>query len=380
MKKHLFGGAALGVAVVWVLLRKIRGQQRMIQRQMEELADDRGTIQAITDNMQEGLIILSPTGTILSVNSSGISLLGAERRDYAGQNIQALNPLPQLREAVGEALRGKAVSFSAQCGPRFCRFLANPVYQEEELTGAILLILDETQRERSEKLRRDFTANVSHELKTPLTSISGFAEMIETGMASGEDARNFARRITHESGRLLALIDDIIRLSRLDEQAPTPMSRVSLTAVCREVLISLGMMAEKRRVTLSLTGPEVWVRGNAGMLSELMTNLCENAVKYNREGGSVTVELRRQPDTRTVTAAVRDTGIGIPAASFQRVFERFYRVDKSRSKQTGGTGLGLSIAKHLVECHKGSIRLESTLGEGSVFTVTLPEWREEDSD
>lgn len=378
MKKRIMGGAALSAAVVWVLLRKIRGQERMILRQKEELADDRGTIKAITDNMQEGLILLSPAGTILSVNSSAISLLGAGRRDYAGRSIQELSRLPQLRGAIADALGGKAVSFSAQCGPRFCRFLANPVYQEEELTGSILLILDETQRERSEKQRRDFTANVSHELKTPLTSISGFAEMIETGMASGEDARNFARRITHESGRLLALIDDIIRLSRLDEQVPVPMSRVSLTAVCREVLATLGMMAEKRWVTLSLTGPEVFVRGSAGMLSELMTNLCENAVKYNREGGSVTVEISRDPAAGVVTAAVRDTGIGIPAASFQRVFERFYRVDKSRSKQTGGTGLGLSIAKHLVEYHGGSIALESALGEGSVFTVTLPEWRGEE--
>lgn len=376
--KRILGGAAFaaGTVLVWSLLEKIRGQQRMIRRQTEELADDRGTIKAITDHMREGLVVLTPAQTILSVNASAISLLEAEKRDYLGQNLSALTKLPQLREAVDRALEGKAGGFSAWCGQRFCRFFANPVYQDRELTGAILLILDETQRERSEKLRREFTANVSHELKTPLTSISGFAEMIETGMAAGEDAQNFARRITREAARLQTLIDDILRLSRLDEQPQAPMGRVSLAAVCREALASLAMVARGRRVRLSLLGEEVWARGNAGMTRELVTNLCENAIKYNREGGSVEVETGPGPEG-TVQIVVRDTGIGIPEASFQRIFERFYRVDKSRSKQTGGTGLGLSIAKHLVERQGGSIGLESVLGQGSAFTVTLPAWQEE---
>lgn len=352
-------------------LEKIRGQQRMIRQQMEELADDRGTIKAITDNMQEGLIMVSTRKSILSVNSSAISLLGAEPGSYTGRDIGELSRLPELTTAITSALAGRGASLTARCGHRFCRLFANPVYFEEQLSGAILLILDDTQREKAEKMRRDFSANVSHELRTPLTAISGFAEMIETGMAAGEDARKFAGKITRESARLQALIDDIIRLSRLDEQAPVAMGRVCLTAVCREVLTSLGMMAQRRGIRLVLTGPEVWVQGNGGMLEELMTNLCDNAIKYNRDGGTVTVETA-EGEGETVTVTVRDTGIGIPAASFQRIFERFYRVDKSRSKQTGGTGLGLSIAKHLVECHRGSIAIESTLGEGSAFTVTLP--------
>ena len=375
MKKRIFHKLAfLGASAVaiTVLLGKIQGQQRMIRRQMEELADDRGTIKAITGNMREGLIMVSPRGTILSVNSSAIALLGAAPGDWAGRDIGELSQLPELSAALSSALEGRAASLTAWCGQLFCRLFANPVYQERELTGAILLILDDTEREKSEKLRRDFSANVSHELRTPLTSISGFAEMIETGMA-GENTRDFAGRITRESARLLTLIDDIIRLSRLDEHAPTPMGRVSLTAVCREVLTNLSLVAHRRGVTMKLQGPDVWVRGNARMLEELMTNLCENAIKYNREEGSVVVETAAGSVPGTVTVTVRDTGIGIPAASFQRVFERFYRVDKSRSKQTGGTGLGLSIAKHLVECHQGSISLESTLGEGSAFTVTLPE-------
>ena len=352
MKKRIFHKLAfLGASAVaiTVLLGKIQGQQRMIRRQMEELADDRGTIKAITGNMREGLIMVSPRGTILSVNSSAIALLGAAPGDWAGRDIGELSQLPELSAALSSALEGRAASLTAWCGQLFCRLFANPVYQERELTGAILLILDDTEREKSEKLRRDFSANVSHELRTPLTSISGFAEMIETGMA-GENTRDFAGRITRESARLLTLIDDIIRLSRLDEHAPTPMGRVSLTAVCREVLTNLSLVAHRRGVTMKLQGPEVWVRGNARMLEELMTNLCENAIKYNREEGSVVVETAAGSVPGTVTVTVRDTGIGIPAASFQRVFERFYRVDKSRSKQTGGTGLGLSIAKHLVEC------------------------------
>ncbi len=378
MKGILQGAAfAAGAVLVWGLVEKIRGQQRMIRRQTEELADDRGTIKAITDHMREGLVVLTPQKTILSVNASAISLLEAEERDYLGRSLSALTTLPQLREAVSQALEGRPGGFSAWCGQRFCRFFANPVYQDRELTGAILLILDETQRERSEKLRREFSANVSHELKTPLTSISGFAEMIETGMASGEDAQNFARRITREAARLQTLIDDIIRLSRLDEQLPAPMGRVSLSAVCRESLASLAMVAQGRQVRLSLLGEEVQARGNAGMIRELVTNLCENAIKYNREGGLVEVSTGPGPEG-TVTILVRDTGIGIPEESFQRIFERFYRVDKSRSKQTGGTGLGLSIAKHLVERQGGSIALESVLGQGSAFTVTLPAWEEDE--
>ncbi len=352
-------------------LEKIQGQQRMIRRQMEELADDRGTIKAITDNMREGLVMVSTQKSILSVNSSAIRLLEAQPGSYTGRDIGELSRLPQLEEAISAALDGRGSSLTVGSGRRFCRLFANPVYLEEQLSGAILLILDDTEREKGEKLRRDFSANVSHELRTPLTSISGFAEMIETGMAAGEDARKFAGQITREAARLQALIDDIIRLSRLDEHAPTPMGRVCLTAICREVLESLEVVARRRGVALALTGPEVWVWGNAGMLTELMTNLCDNAIKYNREGGSVTVETAA-PGGATAAVTVRDTGIGIPEASFQRVFERFYRVDKSRSKRTGGTGLGLSIAKHLVECHGGGISLSSRLGEGSAFTVTLP--------
>ena len=200
MKKRIFHKLAfLGASAVaiTVLLGKIQGQQRMIRRQMEELADDRGTIKAITGNMREGLIMVSPRGTILSVNSSAIALLGAAPGDWAGRDIGELSQLPELSAALSSALEGRAASLTAWCGQLFCRLFANPVYQERELTGAILLILDYTEREKSEKLRRDFSANVSHELRTPLTSISGFAEMIETGMA-GENTRDFAGRITRE--------------------------------------------------------------------------------------------------------------------------------------------------------------------------------------
>lgn len=248
----------------------------------------------------------------------------------------------------------------------------------EELTDdrdAIRIITENMQREL-EQQRENFSANAS-QLRTPIASVSGLAEQIGTGAAAGEEARRLAGLITRESARLLTLIDDMIRFSRLDGAAPVPMARLSLTAVCREALTNLSLVAHRRGVGLKLIGPEVWVRGNAEMLGELIANLCENAVKYNREGGSVLAETGSDPSAGTVWVAVRDTGVGIPEESFQRVFERFYRVDNGCA--AGGTGLGLSIAKRLADFHQGTISLESTLGEGSVFTVTLPAWKEENT-
>lgn len=227
-----------------------------------------------------------------------------------------------------------------------------------------------------EKQQENFSVNISH-LRGPIASISGVAEKLETGPAPEEEVRRSAGLIRRESARLSALIDDMIRLARLDQGTPAPMIRVSLTSVCREVLTSLSLVAHRRRVGLKLTGPEVWTRGDAGMLNELMTILCDNAIQYNREGGSVLLETGSDPAAGTVWVTVRDTGVGIPADFFQHIFERFYRVDNSLSPQTEGTGLGLSIARRLADFHQGSISLESTLGEGSVFTVTLPAWREE---
>lgn len=250
----------------------------------------------------------------------------------------------------------------------------------EELTedrDAIRIIAGNMQKEL-ERQREDFSTDLA-QLRGPLTSIDRYGEQIGTGTDNSEGTRRLGELITQESIRLLALIDDMLRLSRLDETSPVPMGRVSLTSVCREALTSLSLVAHRRGVGLKLTGPEVWVRGDAGMLGELMTTLCENAIQYNHEEGSVLVETGSDPANGTVWVAVRDTGIGIPEGSFQRVFERFYQVDRERSDQAESTGLGLSIAKRLADHHQGSISLESTPGEGSVFTVTFPAWQEDDT-
>ena len=234
-----------------------------------------------------------------------------------------------------------------------------------------MLIPDVTDRFLAEKARREFTANVSHELKTPLTSISGFAEMLQNGMASGEeDVKRFAGRIYSEARRLIALTDDIIRLSRIEQSGAVEDEPVELRALCEGAAEALRFPAEQKQVAIAVSGDLVTVRGSRQMLDELVCNLADNAVKYNRPGGRVDLTVRREGDWAAVTVA--DTGIGIPREHQARIFERFYRVDKSRSKQTGGTGLGLSIVKHIVERHGGSISLESAPGAGTSVTVRLP--------
>lgn len=237
---------------------------------------------------------------------------------------------------------------------------------------ATRIITDNMQKEL-ERQRKDFSEDIS-QLRAPLSAISGLAEQVGRDTVSAEETRRLAGLIIQESTRSAALIDDMLCLSRLDDTAPIPMTRVSLTAVCREALTSLSLVAHRRGVGLKLIGPEVWVRGNAGMLGELMTCLCENAILYNHPEGTVLVETGGDPAAETVWAAVRDTGIGIPEEFFQRIFDRFYRVDEADSHQAEGTGLGLSIAKRLADFHQGRITLESAPGEGSVFTVTFPAW------
>ena len=243
----------------------------------------------------------------------------------------------------------------------------------EEERNATGIIIDNMQREL-DRQRESFTTDIS-QLTALLPTISAYARQIGDCADPGE-AQRLAELITRETGRMTALADDMLRLFRLDEAVTVPMSRVSLTSVCRETLTSLSLVAHRRGVSLKLVGPEVWTRGSAEMLAELMTCICENAIIYNHQEGSVLVETGADPAGKTVWAAVRDTGVGIPEEAFQRIFERFYRAENELSDQTGGTGLGLAIAKRLADFHQGSIGLESTPGKGSVFTVTLPAWPE----
>ena len=350
---------------------RIKEQNRTIREQMERLKEERDTIQTIISNMKEGMILLDGERTILSVNQSARLLLGTPEGEYEGKNILLFSRDPELNQQIGLALQGEACSLLLSKNGRDVRIFISPVEKGEALYGVILLLLDVTEQERAEKIRRDFTANVSHELKTPLTSISGFAEMIENGMVQQpEDIRKFSGRIHKEAGRLISLTEDIIRLSRIEEGGAMELEPVDLLEVCRSVCNSLQFVASGRNISIQAEGEPCIVNGNAQMLEELFYNLAENAVKYNRENGSVVLKVARGAEEASV--CVSDTGIGIPQEHQARIFERFYRVDKSRSKETGGTGLGLSIVKHIVERHGGRISLASTPGAGTSITVCLP--------
>ena len=278
-----------------------------------------------------------------------------------------------MHACVKAALAGESEDAEFSMYGRVYHVYASPMVRLAEVQGAVVIVLDETQQRMAERSRQEFSANVSHELKTPLTSISGYAEMMENGMvASMEDIRTFSGSIHKEALRLIALIEDIIRLSRIEEEPRQEnlLEPVKMDDLCGAVLESLEPVAQKAGVTMKLEGNVPAVLGEDSMLSEMVYNLCENAIKYNRPGGSVWVRLEEQAEEICLT--VKDNGIGIPEDSQLRVFERFYRVDKSRSKQIGGTGLGLSIVKHVVEFHQGRVELESALGAGTEIHVFLP--------
>lgn len=355
------------------LLSKIHTQNAQIEQQLALMRRSQSEFIAITQNMSEGLVVLDDRLNILSANEAAIRLLGADERSYTGASLLILSRTPALHDAARAAVQGhrETVEQTGANGRHLELFL-NPVVVEQETRGCVLLILDVSERYAAERSRREFTANVSHELKTPLTSISGYAEMIALGIAQPADVRTFAGKIQSEAGRLITLVNDIIKLSRLDEGAAAqlPTEQVDLLALAQETLERLRPAAAEREVTLSCTGARASVCGVRQMLVEALYNLCENAIKYNRTGGSVSVTVTPEPDGHA-RVIVADTGIGIPQAEQSRIFERFYRVDKSHSKEVGGTGLGLAIVKHICEAHHARLTLTSTPGEGSVFTVVF---------
>ena len=352
------------------LLRRIHTQSETIQNQMEELEQQRSEFTAITENMSEGFLLMDSRTNLLSCNSSALRLLDAPEAKV-GESVLHLNRTESFRQVVDEALQGRHSEALLKRGDKCYQLLANCVKRDDQVVGAVIAILDVTERESREALRREFTANVSHELKTPLTSISGFAELMKTGTVPPETVPEFAGDIYREAQRLITLVEDIIHLSQLDEgMAPMERGQVDLTGVARDVVQRLTPAAEKAGVTLELTGSETMVEGVRQVLDEMVANLVDNAIKYNRPGGSVSVTVDMAEGKPRLT--VRDTGIGIPAAHQERVFERFYRVDKSHSKEVGGTGLGLSIVKHAAAYHNASVTLESTEGVGTTVTV---QWR-----
>jgi len=352
------------------LLGRLRAQQELIRAQADELRQRHEEFTAITENMSEGFLLIDRHTNLLSCNASALRLLGA-RRPGVGESVLHLCQAEPFRRVVEEALAGQHSEALLEREGVCCQLLASAILHEGGAAGAVVALLDVTEREKRESLRREFTANVSHELKTPLTSISGFAELMKDGMVPQETVPEFAADIYREAQRLITLVEDILHLSRLDENSgPMDRQAVDLWALSREVLDRLAGAAGRGEVSLHLEGAPVVVEGVRHMLEEMISNLVDNAIKYNRPGGSVTVRVDEEAGMARL--AVRDTGIGIPPAHQQRVFERFYRVDKSHSKEVGGTGLGLSIVKHAAAYHNAALELESREGEGTVVTVR---WR-----
>lgn len=352
------------------LMARLSIQNRQISAQITELRRKQQEFTSITENMQEGFLIIDSQGNLLSYNSSALHLLKAEA-PINGLNLLTIRGNAPVRSSVRQALDGCHNEVMLLDNGRHYRLFANPVAQEEEIIGAVLILLDETEKEQREQLRREFTANVSHELKTPLTSISGFAEIIKSGMVREEDISRFATNIYNEAQRLITLVGDIIKLSQMDENSiPVEPQSVDLYELAQAAFERLQGQAERSGVTLTLKGGHCGVRGVPQILDEMISNLCTNAVKYNRPGGTVTVSVKDTPNG--VQISVADTGIGISAADRDRVFERFYRVDKSHSKQIGGTGLGLSIVKHGAAYHGAQLSLESELDVGTTVTLLFP--------
>lgn len=358
------------------LLTKIHRQQKTIRRQLADAKRKQEEFALITENMSEGLLIIGPQTEVLSYNHSACRLLQVEEAPGM-TSVLSWNRSGPFRQGVEAALNGESYAeiFSPsndreeESSPLFLRLTASPVRREEQIAGAVLLLVDVTEKQQRELLRREFTANVSHELKTPLTSISGYAEIIQNGLAKPQDIPLFAGRIFTESQRLITLVSDIIKISQLDEGAiPCEKKEIDLTALLHDVADSLQPAAGKAEICIEVKGEPLPFLTVKPILHEVVYNLCDNAVKYNRTGGSVILSAVKEGNC--VSLSVEDTGAGIAPDDQERVFERFYRVDKSHSREIGGTGLGLSIVKHGAAYLGASLGMKSQPGIGTVFTLT----------
>ena len=353
------------------LFRRIDAQQRQIRRQEKALQQKQEEFEAVTENMAEGIILLNTKGMILGINRAAAILFGTTRNSI-GKYILSVNRNIELSELLSGMESGVRTEKIVDLNGGKYQLALNPVRGSSNVSGAVLLMLDVTEKEQAEQMRREFTANVSHELKTPLHTIAGCAELLENGMVRPEDMPRFYSQIRGEAGRMIALVEDIIRLSHLDEGAGD-MKRepVDLYDLAAEAVKSLSREAESAGVSVSIEGESAVVCGIPQLLESIVYNLTDNAIKYNRQGGTVKVSVGRTAEGVRLCAA--DTGIGIPQELRERIFERFYRVDKSRSKELGGTGLGLSIVKHAARLHHAKIELQSEEGKGTTVTVVFPE-------
>ena len=348
------------------LLRRINAQHREIKYQMEALRRKQGEFEQITGNMKEALVLLDGNGRIVSINPAARKLFGVDT-SCIGDDFLTVNRKQTMRQAICDAQVDGQAFFRASMNGREYQFDLSRIDSDGTVQGIVILAFDITEQVNAEKHRQEFTANVSHELKTPLQSIIGSAELMENGIVKEEDGPRFIGHIRKEASRLVYLIDDIIRLSQLDEGAEMPREDVSLRVLSEEVCETLADAAKLKDVSLEVTGDDGVINGVRRLLYEIVYNLCDNAIKYNNQGGHVKVYVSEQQGA--VQISVSDNGIGIAPEHQDKEFERFYRVDKSHSKQSGGTGLGLSIVKHAVQYHHGKITVESELNKGTTISV-----------
>lgn len=346
------------------LVTKLRRQNLLIKDQMTELARRHDEFHSITEGMSEGFIIVDREMNIISYNSAAHEIFGF---NDAAKGIASCR---EAYDAISYALEGHSCEREFELNKRHYRIFASPIRNTAK-ESAVAIVLDVTERAEREAMRREFSSNISHELKTPLTTIHGTAEMLKSGMVKPEDTAQFGSMIYSESGRLISLVQDILRISQIDEgRLSDENTDIDLYALCSSVINRLSHVAERKGVTFELNGAPAVIRGSEAFLEDLVYNLADNAVKYNKDNGKVLVSVNKT-DSHT-TLEVTDTGIGIPQEHIGRIFERFYRVDKSRSKAIGGTGLGLSIVKHAVAFHNADIAVESELGVGTKVTVRFP--------
>ena len=357
------------------LLSKIHRQNREIQNQLELAKQQQEEFALITENMQEGLIVIDKYTMILSANSSAWNLFHMDR-GCQGESVYCLDREEEFRHAIEQVLSGEHTELVLKLNGSDIQLIANPVIRDKKTEGAVVLLVNVTEKLERESLRREFSANVSHELKTPLTSISGFAEIMQGGLVKNEDIPKFAGRIYKESQRLLQLVEDVIQISQLDEEKTSYVwEPVDVYQVCKNAFESLKEKAKRLNVHLYICGERMKMEAVRTLLEEAIYNVCDNAIKYNRNDGSVSVFLTQA--AQEIQIVVKDTGVGIPKEDQDRVFERFYRVDKSHSKEIGGTGLGLSIVKHAVGALKGCVILRSEEGNGTEICMKFPKVHKE---
>ena len=350
------------------ILTKLHKQHKQIDSQLSMLKEKSDELNQIMASMNEGLVLLDKKGNILSMNDAAKKIFGIEHISV-GRDFLTVDRSPEMNRAIKKAYDGKHSEFRETRNGSQYQFILNRTESEGKTIGLVILCLDVTDAALAEQNRKEFTANVSHELKTPLQSIIGCAELLENGLVKPEDTSHFIGNIKNEATRLVSLINDIIRLSQLDEDSEIATESVDLVEVANEVAEVLSASAAKKQVQISVNGDSCAINGVRRYLYEILYNLCDNAIRYNNAGGKVDVSVKR--DGENTVVSVSDTGIGIPPEHHSRIFERFYRVDKSHSKETGGTGLGLSIVKHAVAYHHGKLKLDSTPGKGTTITITF---------